>query len=77
MPTPESGIAVLVLRCVLDETVTTVVVLDRVHGDRLEATPAERNDDGIAILQDSFVPTMLLHSNLKPSKLHDYSFIDL
>ena len=59
MPTPESGIAVLVLRCVLDETVTTVVVLDRVHGDRLEATPAERHNERVSRLQDALIPTVL------------------
>lgn len=49
-----------VLRCVLEQAVAPVVVLDVVQGDGLEATPAQGQDEGVARFQDPVVPSMFL-----------------
>ena len=54
-----------VFRGVLQQPMTAVVVLDRVHGKRLKSAPANRNDQRISCLQYAFVPTMLFEAHLK------------
>jgi len=67
--TPDVRVAVEVLRRVLDHPLTHVVILNRKNGDRLEATPAQRDDQGISILENFRIPPMLLDSELNVTDL--------
>ena len=62
------SVAHLVLRRVLDHPLPEVVLRDRKHGDRLEAPPSHREDEGIAILEDLWVPSVLLQAD--PDEAH-------
>lgn len=44
---------------VLQQSIPAVVVLDRVHWERLESAPANRHDKRITRLENALVPTML------------------
>lgn len=48
------------LWCVLEHPLSHIVVLDAVDGRGLEPPPAEGDDEGVASLEDSFVPAMFL-----------------
>ena len=50
---------------VLQQTMTAVVVLDRVHRKRLKSAPANRNDQRISSLENALVPTMLFETGLE------------
>lgn len=54
-----------VLRRVLQETLTHVVVLDRVDDHRLEAAPSAGDDQWVAGLEQALVPAVLLDADLK------------
>ena len=50
---------------VLQQTMTAVVVLDRVHRKRLKSAPTDRNDQRISSLENALVPTMLFETGLE------------
>ena len=50
---------------VLQQTMTAIVVLDRVHRKRLKSTPANRHDQRISSLEYALVPTMLFETGLE------------
>ena len=50
---------------VLQQTMTAVVVLDRVHRKRLKSAPADRHDQRISSLEYALVPTMLFETGLE------------
>ncbi len=45
--TPDGGTAVHVFRCVFEQAVTSVMVLDVVEGNGLKAPPAQRQDERV------------------------------
>lgn len=53
-----------VLRRVFKQAVASVVVLDVVEGDGLEAAPAKRQDEGVSRLQDAVIPAVFLQPHL-------------
>ena len=61
---PDVGVAVEVERSVLDHPVSEVVLGDAEDGQGLEAAPAQRHDQGVPVLQDLGVPTVLLQTDL-------------
>ena len=50
---------------VLEQSIAAVVVLDRVHWERLKSAPANRHDQRIPCLEYAFVPAMLFKAYLK------------
>lgn len=62
--TPDGGTTVHVLRCVFQQAVTSIVVLDVVEGDGLKAPPAQRQNERVAGFQDTIVPAMFLQAHL-------------
>ena len=62
------SVAHLVLRRVLYHPLPEVVLRDRKHGDRLEPPPSHREDERIAILEDLWVPPVLLQAD--PDEAH-------
>ena len=50
---------------VLQQTMTAIVVLDRVHWKRLKSAPANRHDQRISSLEYALVPTMLFETCLE------------
>ena len=50
---------------VLQQTMTAIVVLDRVHRKRLKSAPANRHDQRISSLEYALVPTMLFETGLE------------
>ena len=54
-----------VFRSVLQQTMTAIVVLDRVHWKRLKSAPANRHDQRISSLEYALVPTMLFETCLE------------
>ena len=50
---------------VLQQTMTAIVVLDRVHRKRLKSAPANRHDQRISSLEYALVPTMLFETCLE------------
>lgn len=50
---------------VLQQSIPAVVVLDRVHWERLESAPSNRHDQRIPRLENALVPTMLFKAHLK------------
>ena len=50
---------------ILQQTITAIVVLDRVHRKRLKSAPANRNDQRISSLENALVPTMLFETGLE------------
>ena len=50
---------------VLQQTMTAIVVLDRVHRKRLKSAPADRHDQRISSLEYALVPTMLFETGLE------------
>lgn len=53
-----------VLRCVLEQAVAPVVVLNVVERDGLEAAPAQGQDEGVSRLQDAVVPAVFFQPHL-------------
>ena len=66
---PEGRIAVQMLWRVLNATVAHIVVLRGEDGNGLEAAPAHRDNQRVAILQDFPVPPVLLHPHLHVSNV--------
>lgn len=62
--TPYGGTTVHVLRCVFQQAVTSIMVLDVEEGDGLKAPPTQRQDERIAGFQDTIVPAMFLQTHL-------------
>lgn len=62
--TPDGGTAVHVFRCVFEQAVTPVMVLDVVEGDGLKAPPAQRQDKRVTGFQDTIVPAVFLQTHL-------------
>lgn len=54
-----------VLRRVLEQTVSSVVVLDVVQRDGLEPPPAQRQDQRVSGFQDATVPAVFLQPQLR------------
>lgn len=50
---------------VLQQPMSAVVILDRVHWQRLESPPANRHDQRISRLEYALVPAMLFKAYLK------------
>ena len=50
---------------ILQQTMTAIVVLDRVHRKRLKSAPANRHDQRISSLEYALVPTMLFETGLE------------
>lgn len=53
-----------VLRCVLEQPVSAIVILDVEHGNALEPAPPQRDNQWVSCLQDPLVPSVLLQSEL-------------
>jgi hypothetical protein len=51
-------------RRVLEHPMAHVVVADAVDGEGLEAAPAQREDERVAILEDARMPAVLLEARL-------------
>lgn len=49
--TPDGGSTVHVLWCVFEQAVASIMVLNVVEGDGLEAPPPQRQDKGVPCLQ--------------------------
>lgn len=63
--TPEYGVTVHVLRCVLEMPVTTIMVLHGVERYRLKSSPAEAKYQRVLSLQYLTGPPVLLKPSLK------------
>ena len=50
---------------ILQQTMTAIVFLDRVHRKRLKSAPANRHDQRISSLENALVPTMLFETGLE------------
>ena len=53
-----------VFRGILDHSLPHVVVLYTVDGDGLESPPAHGQDERVSCLEDTFVPAVLLDTDL-------------
>ena len=60
--------AMQMLRCVFYKALPQVVVLRAVNGQCLKPTPAKRNDERIACLENTLVPAMFLYAALSKKK---------
>lgn len=55
----------------------SVVILDVVQRDGLEAPPAKREDEGVSCLQDAVVPAVFLQPHLAHKNTHTYTDLDM
>lgn len=72
--TPDGGSTVHMLWSVFEQTMPSVVILDVVERDGLEAPPAKREDEGVSCLQDAAVPAVFLQPHLA-HKTHTHTQI--
>lgn len=53
-----------VLRCVFKQAVASIVILNMIERDGLEAAPTQGQDQGVPCLQDPLIPAVLLQAHL-------------
>jgi hypothetical protein len=58
------GITMEMLRRVLEHPMAQIVVADAVDGKGLEAAPAQREDQRVAVLEDARMPAVFLEARL-------------
>jgi len=58
--TPECSKTMQVIRCIFDVSMSVIVVLHRVHNNRLKPSPAHRYDEWVISLQFTLIPSMML-----------------
>lgn len=59
---------------VFEQTMPSVVILDVIQRDGLEAPPAKREDEGVSCLQDAVVPAVFLQPHLAHKNTQTYRF---